>query len=125
MSDIWSELPYVVSTGWWWILFPLCLLLIPWGFFVKSHQEFSFSSKDKVLCAVACFIDLLVIVGFVAACVSYDATHQYDGRHEWRGGAGPDTECNYQIRQEFVGVVGKGGHYEDHTYTVCLDKTGG
>ena len=39
-----------------------------------------------------------------------------DGVHEWRGGSGPDTVCDYEVRSELVGKI-----VQNITYTVCRD----
>lgn len=41
-----------------------------------------------------------------------------DGYHEWRGGHGPETRCEYQVRQE-TSLVGKVPVTRDVVYTVC------
>lgn len=122
-NDIWSEMPYVLSTVWWWVILPVLLIAIPWVIFLSLHEQCSdWDTKAWVSCTTAILVTSIVVCGYIAACVAYDANHRYNGQHEWRGGAGPKTYCIYEIRHELVGVIGKGGHYEDHTYTVCRDS---
>lgn len=119
MSGIWSEVPYVLGCAWWWCVFPLLVVAAAWVpvyFAAESSRQW----PGALAFALAVLVSALMVILYIAAILAYEPDHP-SNVHEWPGGAGAETVCYHETRNELVGVIGKGGHFEDHLYTVCRD----
>ncbi len=72
------------------------------------------SLRDRILASVMAFV-----VAAAGLTVAVSVLDDDNGVHSWRGGAGPDTVCEYEVRSEMVGKV-----IQNVTYTVCRDPEG-